>query len=123
MHMARRRAIRAVTLRSVKWFLFLAAPFSILFFETWLRLRTVETDYVSGALRAQVRDLRKEINELEGRIDGKKTIPRLGVKAAELGLVPPEPGQVEIVYARVRDNVSPDPSSPAELEMARLDSP
>jgi hypothetical protein len=119
----RRRAVRAITVRSVKWLLFLAAPFSLLFFETWLRLRTVETDYVSGALRVQIRDLHKSVDGLEARIDGKKTMPRLDKTAANLGLIQPEPGQVETIYARATDEPSPTPAKRAGLEVACLDSP
>ena len=119
----RRRAVRAITVHSVKWLLFLAAPFSLLFFETWLRLRTVETDYVSGALRAQIRELQKTVDGIEARIDGKKTMPRLDEKAAALGLVQPEPGQVEIICAGAAGERKLAPASPAELEVARLAGP
>jgi len=117
----RRRSVRAITVRSAKWLLFLAAPFSLLFFETWLRLRTFETDYVSGALRVQIRDLRKSVEKLEARIDGERTMPRLEERATELGLVQPEPGQVETIYARGNDERHPDPAGETGLEVACLD--
>ena len=119
----RRRTVRAITVRSVKWLLFLAAPFSLLFFETWLRLRTTETDYVSGALRTQIRDLQKNVDRLEARIDGKRTMPRLDKQAEKLGLVQPEPGQVETIYARTVEAPNLAPRGRTGLEVARLDDP
>ncbi|MBI4557471.1 MAG: hypothetical protein HY706_07810 [Candidatus Hydrogenedentes bacterium] len=90
-----------------KWLPVLLLPFSVLFLETWLTTQSLEADYEVGRLNKRVRELREELDALRAEIAKLEAMDRVHAKAPDLGLVEPEPNQIEIIYA------PPDSTAPS----------
>jgi len=96
--MARASKVRLVTmLHLVKWLPHLMLVFGVFLAETSLQLHIFENGYAQEALRKESRAARLRINVLDQKIDRLENMKRMVASAAELGLVPPEPDQIEIV--------------------------
>ena len=94
---------------AIKWLPVVAVPFGVFFFETWLQVRIYENDYATTKLKAKVREITSHIGRLQEHSDDLLAIKRLSEKAPDLGLVPIEPGQVEVLYAPERAPAEPAP--------------
>ena len=97
---------RALTLRrvsilfgAIKWLPVVAMPFAAFFFETWLQVCIYKNDYTAAEVRTRMRDISSHIGRLQEREDELKALKRAAEKAPDLGLVPIQPGQVEVLYA------------------------
>ncbi|MBI5092378.1 MAG: hypothetical protein HZB26_08035 [Candidatus Hydrogenedentes bacterium] len=89
-----------------KWILVIAIPFSILFFETWLRTQSLQYGFVKNDLMKKQAELNERLKELRADEAGLKRMDRIEAKAPDLGLVEPAPAQIKIV--RVKATKSPD---------------
>lgn len=91
------RPARGVLIGAVKWIPVLLVPFSAFFFETWLQLQIFQRDYEAAELSRQIREINARIEGLEERADELMTLDRITEQAPDLGLVQPEPSQIEVV--------------------------
>lgn len=97
------REVRLVTMfHLVKWLPHLSLVFGVFLVETSLQLHVFENGYAQEALRKEIRATRMRINVLDRKIDRLENMNRMVTSAAELGLVAPEPDQIEIVRPEVR---------------------
>lgn len=114
------RPARRVLFGAVKWIPVLLVPFSAFFFETWLQLQIFERDYEAAELNRQIREINARIVGLEERADELVTLKKITEQAPDLGLVQPEPNQIEVV--RIMP-VSKKPPEEPFFEVARLPEP
>ena len=113
--MIRASGVRRVSVLwgAIKWLPVVALPFGVFFFETWLQVRIYENDYATTKLKSKVRDITSHIGRLQEHADDLMALKRLSDKAPDLGLVPIEPGQVEVLY--VPETTPPAPAAPYAL--------
>jgi len=114
---SRGRRRRAVPLTGwIKWLPVLALPFSVLFLETWLNVQTRVCDYEIFEINRSTRELQRTLDALKVREAQLAAMDRIGVRAPDLGLVEPNPGQIQTVYFYAeRDAVPSSPSPPYDL--------
>ena len=117
---AQPRPARGVLSGALKWIPVLLVPFSAFFFETWLQLQIFERDYEAAELSRQIRETSARINGLEERADELMTLERITEQAPDLGLVQPEPSQIEVVRVVPSSEFRADE---AFYEIARLPAP
>lgn len=79
----------------LKWFLVLLIPFGVMLLEGWMHLRVLHNDYAQGRLRVQINEAREQVTQLRLEQAKLEAMGRLALKASELGLVKPEPNQIE----------------------------
>jgi len=92
-----------------KWLVVLVLPFSALLFDTWLNVERLNRDFEIAALNGRLKQLGKRLDEL--RIDQARLErqARCELAAPDLGLVKPEPNQIEIVYyAASSESLTPE---------------
>ncbi|MCC6488594.1 MAG: hypothetical protein IT364_13945 [Candidatus Hydrogenedentes bacterium] len=111
------RSARGVLLGTIKWVPVLAIPFSAFFAETWLQLQIFRRDYEAAELSRQIKETGSRIEALEEQADELMTLERIAAQAPDLGLVQPEPSQIEIVRL---GNEEPLQSFIVPYEMAQL---
>ncbi|NUM56083.1 MAG: hypothetical protein HUU46_20780 [Candidatus Hydrogenedentes bacterium] len=93
----------------VKWLPVVALPFGVFLFETWLQVRIYERGYDASQLRREIKDVNAHIDRLQERVDELTALKRVSERAPDLGLVPIEPGQVEVLYAPSTTERAPSP--------------
>ena len=94
----RMNPVRGLFKATVKWYLLLGIIFSAFFFETWLQLQVYRNDYESASLNREIKKTVQQINLLQDKADELATMDRLNAKAPDLGLVEPNPQQIQVVY-------------------------
>lgn len=122
--MTRRFAERRVAVFRgvVTWLPVVALPFGVFFFETWLQVRIYERGYDASELRREIRDVDAHIDRLQERVDELTALRRVSEHAPDLGLVPIEPEQVEVLYAPSHQERAPGPfGSDEPLMIANAD--
>lgn len=77
---------------------FILVPFGLLFTEVWLQTQILNNEYRKNALRLQIRDAQAELDELSDEIRELARMERVLERAPDLGLVPPDPGQVVEIH-------------------------
>jgi hypothetical protein len=81
----------------IKWVPVIAIPFAVLFTHTWLNIQILRADYVLRETDKEVKQLQEELL-YAGVVKTVKQDPDiLAAQAAELGFVPPKPGQRELI--------------------------
>lgn len=89
---------RAIPLRhALVWLPVLLAPFSALFFDTWLTVQTRLNDYEVSTITGRMRETRDAIDRLKVETAARGTLEFLEEKAPDLGLVPASPSQIEVI--------------------------
>lgn len=111
------RPARGVLSGTLKWIPVLLIPFSAFFFETWLQLSIFRRDYEAYELSRQIRETNARIEALEERADELMTLDRITEQAPDLGLVQPQPSQIEVVRVNAGPGVQ---SNELFFEIARL---
>lgn len=92
----------------LRWTPLLLVVFAVLFFDAWVNIQTLKSDYVLGALIQQMRGLEEQLHGLRVQAASNQTIDVLGEAAPELGMQEPKPEQVEtIYYDPLRDGAAP----------------
>ncbi|MDZ4858884.1 MAG: hypothetical protein SGI88_07850 [Candidatus Hydrogenedentes bacterium] len=89
----------AVFFGAIKWFPILAVPFGVFFFETWLQVCIYERDYAATELKSRIKEISSHIGRLQERADELMALKSVSEHVPDLGLVPIEPGQVEVLRA------------------------
>lgn len=111
-----------------------AAPFAVLFSETWFREQILNDQYRANSLRNEIRDAKAKLDALNDRRHELVRLERINAKAPDLGLVMPKPGQtIEVTAAphppasgpyilarRTKQNHTPAPRGPSEGEFEAL---
>lgn len=82
----------------IRWLPILLLPFSAIFFDTWLNTETVKKDYTMAGLSAHLKQQRETLEVLKAKIASRGNMLRIEVEAPDLGLVPPEPNQIRMIY-------------------------
>lgn len=98
---------RGIVLGSVAWFALLLIPFSAFAVETWFQLQIFRGDYKVAIMQKEAREIQQRVSILAERTDELSAMERLAAKAPDLGLVLPEPDQVEVVWASPSDGTQP----------------
>ena len=73
---------------------FVLVPCSLLFSEVWFQTRILHNEYKKNALRVSIREAELRKDELDDEIRGLARMERVLELAPDLGLGPPNPGQV-----------------------------
>lgn len=89
------------------WLPFLVLPFSLFFFETWLRTQTIMLGYETNRMDIEIRDVRERIDDLGNQAANLERMERINSKARDYGLVEPRPNQTEVIIKRVRPQADP----------------
>ncbi|NIA12924.1 MAG: hypothetical protein GWP08_02495 [Nitrospiraceae bacterium] len=92
----------------IRWSPVILIPFSALFFDTWLSTQRIKRDYVINELKTQIRRARADLDDLAVEAARLGNMERIEVEAPEMGLQPPEPDQIRLVYY-----TQPEPEEPA----------
>ncbi|MBX7257455.1 MAG: hypothetical protein K1Y02_13915 [Candidatus Hydrogenedentes bacterium] len=124
----RRKAVsyrpRGIVLGSIAWFALLLIPFSAFAVETWFQLQIFRGDYEAAIMQKEAREIQQRVSILSERSDELAAMERLAAKAPDLGLVLPEPDQVEVVCAAPSDETRPEytnqPYAVARLNPSRV---
>lgn len=118
------RRIRASLAGWSRWLPFVALPFALFFFETWLRTQQLRLDYETNRLNAAVRHLDETMNDLRVQEAGLDNIDRMQAHAPNLGLVEPTRDQIRVVTIEAPEYVFADqgPMALAQLPMTFLES-
>lgn len=80
-----------------RWLPALMVPFTIFFFETWLRTQTIKNGYEANGLDVAINEVRDRVLTLERHEAKLERMERINSKASALGLVEPEPGSIEVI--------------------------
>jgi len=113
---------RGIVLGSMAWFALLLIPFSAFSVETWFQLQIFRGDYEVATMQQEAREIQQRVSILAERSDELAAMDRLVAKAPDLGLVQPEPEQVEVVMAEPADGTQPSYTS-EPYAVARLNPP
>jgi hypothetical protein len=89
---------RRVFKGSLKWCVLLGILFAAFFSETWLQLQVYRNDYRSANLNREIKQIVQRIGLLQDKADELVTMERLNAKAPDLGLVQPNPQQIQVVF-------------------------
>lgn len=81
----------------MKWVPVLALVFGVLFADTWLNTQIRANDYEYSRLKRCMAQLGKDLDTLRVEEAGCATLARLETAAPDLGLVKPEPMQIEVI--------------------------
>jgi hypothetical protein len=106
----------------LRWTPLLVVVFAVLFFDAWINIQTLRSDYILGEIVQEMRTLEEQLHGLRVKAAANQTLDLLGEAAPALGLKEPSPEQVEtIVYNPVRDGAAPlnKPFVMAQLEGKR----
>ncbi len=96
----RRRPVKRASLAGWwKCVPFVAVPFCIVFFETWMRTQILTSEYEMNVLSNRTRELRQQTDELQDERFHLRRMERIDAAAPELSLVEPKPGQIVLVRA------------------------
>ncbi len=82
----------------IRWIPVLMLPLSAVFVDTRLNTEKVRKDYTMSELSARIRQQRDTLDVLGARIASQGNMFRIEVEAPDLGLVPPEPNQIRMIY-------------------------
>lgn len=92
----------------LRWTPLLVVVFAVLFFDAWVNIQTLKSDYVLGGIIQEMRALEEQLHGLRVKAAANQTMDLLGEAAPALGLKEPAPEQVEtIVYQPSRDGAAP----------------
>ncbi|MCP4644891.1 MAG: hypothetical protein GY851_30905 [bacterium] len=103
-------SVGRVILTVLKWSPVLAIGFVVFMSETALQLRIRANDYIVREQRRMIRELRTSINLLEAQEDEREAMDLIGAKAEDMGLVEPQPDQIEVLYVVEDDSLESRPS-------------
>ena len=98
-----------------KWLLVILIPFSALCFDTWLNTQMLKRDYELSEISRRERELHQI---LDGVSDEKATLETMAhseITAPDVGLINPQPGQIQIVYFANPDAATADESASYRL--------
>jgi len=93
---SRGACVRTIT-RTVLFLPFLAVPFGIWTFETWVQMQIYSNDYELTTMRSQRDQIHDQIEQLEDRAAFLSTLRKLEASVTDEGLVEPLPGQIRVI--------------------------
>lgn len=76
---------------------FVLVPFTIVFSEAWFRTGILENYFEIGQHTERMRAVQERVQELRVEESSLRRLSRIDSAAPDLGLVPPEPGQVIVI--------------------------
>ncbi|GMV99535.1 MAG: hypothetical protein AMXMBFR84_06740 [Candidatus Hydrogenedentota bacterium] len=95
----KKRTANRLLLAIIFWMPVWVIPFSVFLTEAWIQLQIYGNDYYTSRLRTALRQVNERIENYEKQEAELKTMERIAANGPDLGLVPPRPNQVELVYA------------------------
>ena len=110
------QTVRPAALRGWgRWVMLLLIPFSVLGMDTWLGTETLKMDYEIAELNRSAKALYEEREALRLQEADQTTQNRIAMEAPDLGLVEPQPGQIQILYyAETEESAFPASSEQAQ---------
>jgi hypothetical protein len=118
-----RRVRRQVMYGWIKWVPVLFVVFSVLYVDAWLNTETRNNDYDLAKSSTRIREIQESINAMRAEEAYLEGIKRLALLASEIGMVEPQPEQIQVVrYATSDRRVLADdvPMALARLEQRKL---
>ena len=103
----------------VKWVVALSIPFCALAFDTWLNTETLRHDYEAAQINNDLKRCSETIEALRVDETQLERLDRIECEAPNLGLVEPQPGQVEVI--RYAENGTFTEGLEAPYVVARLE--
>jgi len=95
----------------LKWIPILAMPFSVLFFDTYINVKVRINDYRMFSINKQRRALEQESCTLEAERAWHGSMSLIGERAPNLGLVEPNPSQIQVVHYKPERNAASESHS------------
>lgn len=93
-----RENVSAVIRGWLLWLPVLLFPFGILAIDTWLNTESINRDYRLAELNGEIRKSQDELKMLSVREARLSKMDRIEMEAPDLGLHPPEPNQIRLIY-------------------------
>jgi hypothetical protein len=82
----------------IKWAMLLAAPVMALAFDTWLNTEILRNDYEVALVSKQLKERSDTLDGLRVEEAKLQTFDRIEIEAPDLGLIEPQPNQVQIIH-------------------------
>jgi len=76
---------------------FVAVPFAMAGVEMYLQMQIFSNDYELTIMRTERDRIHADIEQLEGRATRLKTLRQLEASVPNMGLIEPEPGQINVI--------------------------
>ena len=92
------------------WGILLVPPFAALAADTWLNAETLRKDYEIGDINGRLKVLAEALDELHVKEARLEAMDRMEIEAPDLGLVEPQPDQIEVIYTDDRDALREEPT-------------
>ena len=103
-----------------RWIPVLLLPFSALFFDTWLNTEILKRDFRMANLNAELRRLRETLDMYRVHEAQLENLDRIEFEAPDLGLVPAEPRQIQVIHyvesVDIQPELAPEPYLTAQHE-------
>jgi len=118
-----RRVRRQVMYGWIKWVPVLFVIFSVLYVDAWLNTETRNNDYELAKSSTRIREIQESINAMRAEEAYLEGIKRLALLASEIGMVEPQPEQIQVVRYTTSDRrvVADDvPMALARLEQRKM---
>lgn len=106
-----------------KWLAVIMIPFSVVFFQTWLNTQTIKRDYKMADLNTRIRELQQTLDALRLEIARLQNMDRIEMEAPDMGLVQPNPEQIQVIEIEAPLAPTQQPDSPPDLLVAKPGSP
>jgi len=82
----------------IKWAMLLAAPALALASDTWLNTEMLRNDYEIALINKQIKELSDTLDGLRVEEARLETFDRIEIEAPDLGLIEPQPDQIQVIY-------------------------
>ncbi len=82
----------------IKWAMLLVAPAMALAFDTWLNTEMLRNDYEVALVSTQIKEFSDTLDGLRVEEARLQTFDRIEIEAPDLGLIEPQPDQVQVIY-------------------------
>jgi len=91
---------RRASLRGWWSWLFALAPLcAVVTFDTWLNTENLRNDYGIAGLNKQLKELQETLDGLKVKEASLEALDRIEIEAPDLGLIEPQPDQVQVIYS------------------------
>lgn len=87
----------------IRWTFILMAPALALAFDTWLNTEMLKNDYEIALINARIKALSDTLDELRVEEARLQTFDRIEIEAPDLGLVDPQPDQIQIIHCTAEE--------------------
>jgi len=90
---------RRASLKGWWWWLFALVPMlSVVLVDTWINTGNLRNDYEMAEVTRQLKELRETLDALKVQEASLGSLERIEIEAPDLGLVEPQPDQIQVIY-------------------------